>query len=236
MKLPLLIYLGTFFEFTDSDEVNYYWLLEDLYLTCLMFTGIIEAQARVISIDNSNNNQIYVLESAIAPEFRIDESVAHNGVCLTVEQVKTDLKQYQVTAIEETLRKTNLAEVGVGEHINLERALPAHGRLDGHFVQGHVDCTATVVKIKQLSGSYEYTIHYPATNEALVIGRGSICMNGISLTIANNDPQNHTLSVCIIPHTLQRTNIKELTEGRQVNLEFDVLGKYVQKFLEIKKI
>lgn len=199
-----------------------------------MFTGIIEDQAEVIELIEEKNNITFLLKSRLATNFKIDESIAHNGVCLTVEDVNARENKYRVTAIAETLSKTNLGLIQVKDKINLERALRADSRLDGHFVQGHVDCVGEVARISKLDGSCEYEILFNPKYENLVIGRGSICVNGISLTIAKNNTTNHTLTVCIIPHTIKRTNIGSLGVGDKVNLEFDVLGKYVEKLISLR--
>lgn len=199
-----------------------------------MFTGIIETMAKVQKIQQSGDNFTFVLESEIAPEFRPDESVSHNGVCLTVEQVEGQKHQYQVTAIPETLSKSMLGDLKEGSVVNLERAMPAGGRLDGHFVQGHVDSVGTIRDVRALDGSFEFDIQYAAEHEGLVVPMGSICIDGISLTIARTAPADHTVTVCIIPHTFQKTNVSSWQKGSRVNLEFDVLGKYVNKIMGLR--
>lgn len=206
-----------------------------------MFTGIIETFAVVTSIEDRGDNRVFRLECEIAPEFRPEESVAHNGVCLTVENVAGHV--YQVTAIRETLDRSMLGALAVGDRLNLERALPAGGRLDGHFVQGHVDAIGEIKRVMAppaeaalADSSWEFFIAYPAKYEALIVEKGSICVNGISLTVAKNDPAEHSFSVCIIPYTWEHTNVKQWATGTTVNLEFDVLGKYVQKILSLQKI
>ena len=199
-----------------------------------MFTGIIEGQAVVEDIHSQKTNRIFLLRSELAKEFRVDESIAHNGVCLTVERVQTETGQYQVTAIAETLSKTMLGELRMGDRLNLERALRADARLDGHFVQGHVDTVGSVCDIEDRDGSTDYSISYPSEFEPLVIDRGSICVNGISLTVARCHPKEHILTVSIIPHTMKFTNMGTLQKGTKVNLEFDMLGKYVQKLYQLK--
>ncbi len=204
-----------------------------------MFTGIIETFAVVQSIEDRGGNRVFALETEIAGEFRPEESVAHNGVCLTVENVSG--QRYQVTAIPESLQRSMLGHLAVGDRVNLERSLPAGGRLDGHFVQGHVDATGTVERVIApeadtaiADSSWEFFVQYPAEYEALIVEKGSICVNGISLTVASNDPERHTFSVCIIPYTWEHTNVKQWDTGTVVNLEFDVLGKYVQKILSLR--
>lgn len=204
-----------------------------------MFTGIIETFAVVKSIEDRGGNRVFHLETDIASEFRPEESVAHNGVCLTVENVADRL--YQVTAIPESLQRSMLGKLAVGDRVNLERSLPAGGRLDGHFVQGHVDATGEVQRVIEpeagtdvADSSWEFFVRYAAEYEALIVEKGSICINGISLTVARNDPAEHTFSVCIIPYTWEHTNVKQWSVGTTVNLEFDVLGKYVQKILSLR--
>lgn len=195
-----------------------------------MFTGIIESDAIVKRIIDNGTNKTYWLSSALAPELKIDQSLAHDGVCLTVEAIQG--ADYQVTAIKETLEKTALHQWEEGTKVNLERSLQPHSRLDGHFVQGHVDTTGICKSITDLNGSYELVFQFPAQFAALVIEKGSICINGISLTAFN--VTNDTLTVGIIPYTWAHTNLQHLAEGKKVNLEFDMIGKYIlrQKSLE----
>ncbi len=204
-----------------------------------MFTGIIETFAVVKAIEDRGGNRVFQLEADIAPEFRPEESVAHNGVCLTVENVSD--RSYQVTAIPESLQRSMLGRLAPGDRVNLERSLPAGGRLDGHFVQGHVDATGEIVRVVEpaagtavADSSWEFFVRYAGEYEALLVEKGSICVNGISLTVASNDPSDHSFSVCIIPYTWEHTNVKQWTQGTLVNLEFDVLGKYVQKIVSLR--
>lgn len=192
-----------------------------------MFTGIIETLAKVERIEKEQSNVHFTFSSAITHELKIDQSVAHNGVCLTV--VSIDNKQYTVTAIEETLQKTNLGNLNVGDSVNLERCMPANGRFDGHIVQGHVDETGTVTNIIDNNGSWTYTITYNNTSNNLTVEKGSITINGTSLTVVNS--QENSFSVCIIPYTFENTVFKTLKMGDTVNLEFDIVGKYVAKMM-----
>ena len=195
-----------------------------------MFTGIIEALGLVESITDEGSGRIFWLSSPISRELQPDQSLSHNGACLTVEQV-TD-HQHRVTAIEETLKKTNLDTWRVGDRVNLERCMQMNGRLDGHLVQGHVDTKSSCTGISDKNGSQEYTFTFPASFASLVIEKGSVCINGISLTCYN--VRRNEFTVAIIPYTLEHTNMKDVKEGSSVNLEFDVIGKYIQRHLELK--
>ncbi len=166
----------------------------------------------------------------MTPELKIDQSVAHNGVCLTVVDINED--QYTVTAIKETLNKTNLGELKRGDAVNLERGMKLGARLDGHIVQGHVDQTAICTKIKENDGSWEYTFEYDPALQNITIEKGSITINGVSLTVVNS--QKSQFSVAIIPYTFEHTTFKNLKEGMKVNLEFDVIGKYVKRLTELR--
>lgn len=190
-----------------------------------MFTGIIEAVGRVESVSRQGSNLSFRISSPISHELKIDQSVSHNGVCLTVE--RTGEGFHEVTAIEETLRKTNLGQWEAGSLINLERCLPLNGRLDGHFVQGHVDATGTCENRRELDGSWEFSIRFPEEFAHLVIEKGSISINGISLTCF--DVSKNNLSVAIIPYTWQHTMLHSLQTGHTVNLEFDLIGKYIAR-------
>lgn len=170
----------------------------------------------------------FSFSSGITHELKIDQSVAHNGVCLTV--VKIDGQQYTVTAIDETLRKTNLGDLNVGDIVNLERCMPANGRFDGHIVQGHVDQTGKVTGVTDNNGSWTYTVSYDATKGNVTVEKGSITINGTSLTVV--DSQDDSFSVCIIPYTYENTVFKALKTGDTVNLEFDIVGKYVVRLLK----
>jgi riboflavin synthase len=190
-----------------------------------MFTGIIEQVGVVIAIKKEGENVHFTVKSPFTSELKIDQSVAHNGCCLTV--VAIDSSDYQVTAIHETLEKTNLGSWKVGTKINLERCMQMNGRLDGHIVQGHVDTTAKCVLIEDQNGSWKYTFRYKSPN--VTVEKGSITVNGTSLTVVDSKTQE--FSVCIIPYTYEFTNFHQLEIGDTVNLEFDIIGKYVAKLL-----
>lgn len=192
-----------------------------------MFTGIIETLGTVTAIVEEMDNVHYTINAAISKELKIDQSVAHNGVCLTV--VAVNEQTHTVTAIEETLRKTNLGELTVGSIVNLERCMQMNGRLDGHIVQGHVDQTAVCVKKAELEGSWEYRFKYAGAAGNVTVEKGSICINGISLTVVNSAADE--FSVFIIPYTHEHTNLKTVEVGSTVNLEFDIIGKYVARLL-----
>ncbi len=190
-----------------------------------MFTGIIECLGKITDITIQGSNKTFWVESTISDELKIDESVSHDGVCLTIEEVNGN--SYKVTAIKETLDKTNIDEWKAGGIVNLERAVRMNGRLDGHIVQGHVDITAECVDKKILKGSTELTFKFKKRFASLIIEKGSICVNGVSLTCFNVGKNKFT--VAIIPYTLEHTNLSFIEEGLKVNIEFDILGKYVQK-------
>jgi riboflavin synthase len=192
-----------------------------------MFTGIIETLATVQAIEKENTNVHFTFSSTITHELKIDQSVAHNGVCLTV--VKIDGHNYTVTAIDETLQKTNLGALKTGDIVNLERCMAANGRFDGHIVQGHVDQTGTVAEIMDNNGSWTYIISYDPTKGNVTVEKGSITINGTSLTVV--DSKDDSFSVCIIPYTYENTVFKALKKGDAVNLEFDIVGKYVARLL-----
>ena len=194
-----------------------------------MFTGIIETMATVKEIVAEGSNLHFTIDSPISHELKVDQSVAHNGVCLTVTNITDAL--YKVTAVAETLAKTNLGSWKAGDHVNIERALRVGDRLDGHFVQGHVDTTATCIKTETLDGSWLFQFRFPAEFAALIIEKGSICINGVSLTIFNVGRDEFT--VTIIPYTFTHTNFNSLKAGDKVNIEFDVLGKYSQRRLDL---
>lgn len=190
-----------------------------------MFTGIIEAFGRVIALEREGENLHISIESSLSKELKIDQSVAHNGVCLTV--VRCDPKNYTVTAIDETLKKTNLGTLEMGSYVNLERAMKLGARLDGHMVQGHVDQTAKCIEAKTLDGSWFYTFEYDKSSGHITIEKGSITINGVSLTVVNS--KENQFSVAIIPFTYEHTNFNQLNIGDPVNLEFDLIGKYLAK-------
>ena len=190
-----------------------------------MFTGIIESLGKIHAIETRGTNKTFWIESPISSELKIDQSIAHNGACLTVEEVQNNL--HRVTAIEETLKKTNLGAWTPGGLVNLERCLVINGRLDGHIVQGHVDSTATCIDRKDLNGSWEFRFEFPKKFSALVIEKGSISLNGISLTIFN--VKKSKFDIAVIPYTFEHTNIQTVNPGSLVNLEFDMIGKYVAR-------
>jgi len=196
-----------------------------------MFTGIIETIGQIKDVSSNGTNKSFWIESSITHELRVDQSVAHNGVCLTIEDIQDGV--YKTTAIQETLEKTNLNQWSVGTHINLERSLQLSGRLDGHFVQGHVDTVGTLLKKKDLNGSWELIIDFPKKFASLLIEKGSICLEGISLTIFA--VKKSTFKVAIIPYTWQHTNLQFLNEKETINLEFDLLGKYINRKLSLKR-
>lgn len=196
-----------------------------------MFTGIIEAIGSVSNLKTDLNNLHITIRSTITPELKIDQSVAHNGVCLTVVAINNN--EYTVTAIKETLDKTNLNYLKIGDEVNLERAMKLGDRLDGHIVQGHVDQTAICTNIEEANGSWVFTFNYDASLNNITIEKGSITINGTSLTVVNS--KKDSFSVAIIPYTYQHTNFNTFTKGTVVNLEFDVLGKYVSRLLELNK-
>lgn len=195
-----------------------------------MFTGIIESTGRVSKVETQGTNRTFWIESLISKELKIDQSISHNGVCLTVEEVKENI--HRVTAIAETLDKTNLGHWQEGTEVNLERCMPMNGRLDGHIVQGHVDTTAILAEQKDMDGSWLLSFSFPEHFAALVIEKGSISINGISLTVFNVSKER--LSVAIIPYTYEHTNLRFLSPGDTVNIEFDMIGKYVNRYLQLR--
>lgn len=194
-----------------------------------MFTGIIEELGEIKGLERSGDNLNIKVKARMTPELKIDQSVAHNGVCLTVVNIENDT--YTITAIQETLEKTNFGKLEKGEFINLERGMKLGARLDGHIVQGHVDQTAVCKKIVENNGSWEFTFEYDPALQNITIEKGSITINGVSLTVVNS--KKNEFSVAIIPYTFENTNFKFLKEGSIVNLEFDVIGKYVKRLTEL---
>jgi riboflavin synthase len=195
-----------------------------------MFSGIVEGMAKVINITKDKENLHFTLECSFAKELSIDQSVAHNGVCLTV--VKQEDNYYVVTAMDETLQRSNLGLLKIGDEVNVERSMLMNGRLDGHIVQGHVDQTAQCLSVEDANGSYIYTFKYVHTPEMarrgyFTVDKGSVTVNGVSLTVCN--PTDDTFQVCIIPYTYEHTNFHNIKEGTIVNLEFDILGKYISR-------
>lgn len=197
-----------------------------------MFTGIIESIGEIKRIESAGSNLIFFIKSGISGELKIDESVCHNGVCLTIEEINDDI--YRVSAIEETVKKTNAGSWKVDDVVNLERSMRLTDRLDGHIVQGHIDGTGICIKKEKKAGSTEFTFEFDPSFAALIIEKGSICVNGVSLTAFNVTNQN--FMVAIIPYTFSHTNFKFLEEGNAVNLEFDVLGKYVARIAAVKNV
>lgn len=195
-----------------------------------MFTGIIEDLGRVAKIERQGDNIDFTIESNVSKELKIDQSIAHNGVCLTVTSV-IDSKFHTVTAIEETLAKSNIGDLQINSIVNLERCMQMNGRLDGHIVQGHVDQTGVVESVTEQDGSWVFTISYDAKSTGnLTVEKGSICINGTSLTVVNSEEDK--FSVAIIPYTYEHTCFKTLKRGDRVNLEFDILGKYIKRYLQ----
>jgi riboflavin synthase len=192
-----------------------------------MFTGIIEATGRISSISPEGSNKTFLISSALTPHLKVDQSLSHDGACLTVEAVSGDI--YQVTAIAETLSKTCLSHWKPGTMVNLERCLSLNGRLDGHMVQGHVDTRAVCVDRRNQEGSWVFRFEFPESFRNLVIEKGSIAVNGISLTCF--DISDKAFSVAIIPYTFENTNIREVQPGGCVNIEFDLIGKYVERMI-----
>lgn len=195
-----------------------------------MFTGIIKDLGRIKEISSSGSNRVFYIESALSGRLEVDESLAHNGVCLTVEEIKG--KTYRVTAIDETLKKTNIGNWKGNDLINIEQALQINDRLDGHIVQGHVDTTGICVKKIEKEGSVEFTFTFDPSFASLLIEKGSICVNGVSLTAF--DVTNDRFTVAIIPYTFTHTNFHLVKEKDRLNLEFDILGKYVARIESLR--
>ncbi len=195
-----------------------------------MFSGIVEETAKVVNLKKEGTNLHITLTCSFANELDIDQSVSHNGVCLTVVNVDKVNKTYTVTAIEETLKKSNLGLLQVGDEVNIERSMKPDSFLDGHLVQGHVDQTATCTQVEKRDGSWYYTFEYNPSTGNITVEKGSIAVNGVSLTVVNS--QTGSFQVAIIPYTYEITNFHNIKEGTIVNLEFDILGKYIQKILE----
>jgi riboflavin synthase len=193
-----------------------------------MFTGIVEEMARVVQLEKHQNNITLTLTTALAPSFNVDQSVSHNGCCLTVVHINPSSAEYQVTAIHETIVKTNLTDWKVGDLVNLERSMQHNGRLDGHIVQGHVDTIGICNAIEDQEGSWKFTFTYEG--DQLTVEKGSITVNGVSLTVV--DARSNQFSVCIIPYTYEHTTFHQIAIGDRVNLEFDIIGKYVQQYMK----
>lgn len=194
-----------------------------------MFSGIVEVLAKVEEVVPSAGNTDFFISAPFIQELKIDQSIAHNGTCLTVVEIRED--RYRVTAIEETLKRTNLGLLKSGMYVNLERCLKLNDRLDGHLVQGHVDCVGTCMSKEDIGGSWKF--HFSYTDLSMVtVAKGSITVNGVSLTVV--DSSTGEFSVCIIPYTYENTNFHALEAGQKVNLEFDVIGKYVMRYMELQ--
>ena len=199
-----------------------------------MFSGIVESMATVVAVETDKDNKHFTLECAFGDELTIDQSVAHNGVCLTV--VRREGKRYVVTAMDESLRRSNLGLLVPGDKVNVERSMQMNGRLDGHIVQGHVDQTAVCEHIEDADGSYIYTFRYETTEEMVrrgyfTVDKGSVTVNGVSLTVC--EPTRDSFKVCIIPYTYEHTNFHDIRVGSVVNLEFDILGKYISRLAQL---
>lgn len=207
-----------------SGETN----LVSRNLNQIMFTGIIETLGEVVSFENRGYNSTFGLTSSITSELKVDQSLSHNGVCLTVTRIEGGT--YYVTAVEETLYKTTLGSLTTGSKVNLERCMPANGRFDGHIVQGHVDQRGICTSIEERGGSWLYDFAFDPNQGNIVVEKGSICINGVSLTVFNTKP--NSFRVAIIPYTYEHTNFHKLKVGEAVNLEFDILGKYIQRIMK----
>ena len=199
-----------------------------------MFSGIVEGMATVTAIRKYQENIDFTLRCAFTQELKIDQSIAHNGVCLTVVDIQGD--EYTVTAMKETLDRSNLGQLSVGDHVNVERSMKLEGHLDGHIVQGHVDETATCVNMEDADGSTYFTFQYKADKEMarrgyFTVDKGSVTVNGVSLTVCH--PTKDTFQVCIIPYTYEHTNFHSLKPGSVVNLEFDIIGKYLSRMTNL---
>ncbi len=202
-----------------------------------MFSGIVEDAARLVDVQSEGGNVHFTLSCSFVDELKIDQSVAHNGVCLTVVALHEN-GTYTVTAIQETLDRSNLGDLKPGDSVNLERSMLMNGRLDGHIVQGHVDCTAVCESIEEVEGSRYYKFRYPVDRELarkgyVTVEKGSITVNGVSLTVC--DSEFDSFRVAIIPYTFEHTNFKEITPGKRVNIEFDIIGKYLSRLMEFSQ-
>jgi len=195
-----------------------------------MFTGIVEALSRVVKIEREQGNVHFTLQTSIANELHIDQSLCHDGVCLTVVSVFPELNQYTVTAIQETLDRSNLSTWQEGSEVNIERSMKMDGRLDGHMVQGHVDQTAICAEVEEMDGSWKYTFEFDPKGGNITVQKGSITVNGTSLTVV--DSGKNFFSVAIIPYTYTLTNFHNFQPGSVVNLEFDIIGKYIARILQ----
>lgn len=196
-----------------------------------MFTGIIESLGKIVSVQTEGSNKRFLIESNISSQLKIDQSLSHDGVCLTV--VKVEGNQHEVVAVDETLQRSNFGKKNINDLVNLERSMIMNGRIDGHLVQGHVDDIAEVRKIRPKGGSWIFEFDYDKKNSNLLVDKGSVCINGVSLTVIH--PSKKKFSVAIIPYTFENTNFGLLKEGDKVNIEFDVIGKYVQRMMSAHK-
>ena len=208
----------------------------NIYNQAHMFSGIVESMARVVAIEHDQDNVHLTLTCPFAQELGIDQSIAHNGVCLTV--VRREGENYTVTAMRETLERSNLGLLRVGDEVNVERSMQMNGRLDGHIVQGHVDQTATCIAVEDQKGSYQYTFKYESTKEMVrhgyfTVDKGSVTVNGVSLTVCR--PTEDTFQVCIIPYTYEHTNFHAIQVGTVVNIEFDIIGKYLARMRNLEQ-
>jgi riboflavin synthase len=194
-----------------------------------MFTGIIESKGTIVKATPEGSNVHFTIASDISEALKVDQSVAHNGVCLTVVELSEGA--HTVTAVEETLKRSSLGHWGAGSAVNLERAMKVDARLDGHLVQGHVDATGTCVEIDKRDGSWYFRFRYEPGEERLLVDKGSVCINGVSLTVV--EPKGNEFSVAIIPYTYEHTNFKEMQVGQEVNLEFDIIGKYIARYAKL---
>jgi len=201
-----------------------------------VFTGIIEALGTVTHLERDQENLHITISSLISSQLKIDQSVSHNGVCLTVVDLQEDLQEdldgsaHTVTAIKETLLKSNIGDLAVGDKVNLERCMQVDSRLDGHFVQGHVDQTGVCTAVREAEGSWYYTFQFEPNDHSVIVEKGSICVNGASLTLV--DAKDDEFSIAIIPYTYEHTNFHQFKEGTVINLEFDVIGKYIVKLFQ----
>ena len=205
-----------------------------------MFSGIVESTATVVRVvrEEGTENVHLTLTAPFVEELKVDQSISHNGVCLTVVAIDLAERSYTVTAILETLQRSNLGDLKPGDLVNLERSMTVGGRLDGHIVQGHVDTTGVCTEIREAEGSHYFRIEYSVPKEMALRGymtveKGSVCVNGVSLTVVNSTP--NSFEVAIIPYTIEHTNFKTLEVGKRVNLEFDIIGKYLARIIEIQK-
>ncbi|HBG88577.1 MAG TPA: riboflavin synthase [Marinilabiliaceae bacterium] len=201
-----------------------------------MFSGIVEEAASVVRVEKDKGNLNLSLKCSFSQELKVDQSISHNGVCLTVVKIEGDI--YTVTAIQETLQKSNLGLLAVGDKVNLERSMLMNGRLDGHIVQGHVDQTARCTDVRESDGSWYFTFRYDISKELakqgyMTVEKGSVCVNGVSLTVVNSKADS--FSVAIIPYTYEYTNFHQIKPGSVVNLEFDIVGKYISRIIALRE-